>query len=167
MNKKGPLLLLLILFLVLVFVVGIRYGQKVEQANKTIHYLVSLTPSPIPKEPTPLVFKPYTSKECDVTFLYPNSLTVKESTIEAVFKEKDKTKLIVGCSKTDEFFAVFNNSKVASAEVTVQTRTIQAKSPTKETLLFRLNHPVDGRNIFVTIDKMLFPLFERTLQYTR
>lgn len=68
------------LIVVLFFILGIRYGQRVEKNNKLVDYLLSL-PSPTPKiSPTPLIYKDYKSKRWGLKFTFPAGLEVKEST---------------------------------------------------------------------------------------
>jgi hypothetical protein len=61
--KNKPHLLLIFLAVILAFILGVRYGQGVEKNNKTVDYLLSITPthsssptprpiSPSPKEAT-------------------------------------------------------------------------------------------------------------------
>jgi len=44
--KKIPYIFLSFLFLILVFLIGFRSGQKVEKTNKVIDYILSITPYP-------------------------------------------------------------------------------------------------------------------------
>lgn len=165
MRKKGPIILLSLLLLILIFVVGVRYGQKVEQTNKVIKAIISIPPSPTPTKPKPVVYKTYQSKPCNLEFLYPDSLVLKESSTEAVFAENKTVAIEIGCEKTPKFFEVYNDTKVASAEVTFKNQKVLAKIPSKDMYLFRVNSTIDGRNIFVLVNKTLYPLFEKTLIY--
>ncbi len=79
-SRFGPYFLLTILAVLLFFILGVRYGQRVEKENKKINYILSLTPtkSPTPtKEASPSAipsgFKKFLDKECGVEFLYPES----------------------------------------------------------------------------------------------
>lgn len=44
--KKTPYIFLFILFIILVFLVGFRLGQKTEKINKNIDFIISITPYP-------------------------------------------------------------------------------------------------------------------------
>ncbi len=81
--KPKTLFFLVVLLLILFFILGVRYGQKVEKTNKVIDYLLSLTPtkkpSPTPS-PTPLFFEEYKSKRWGLRFKYPKNLEIKEAT---------------------------------------------------------------------------------------
>ncbi len=81
MNKKGPYILLGVLLLILIFILGVRYGQSVEKTNKTVNYVLSLTPkltpSPFPP-PTPITYATSSSKTWRIKYTYPSNLKVKE-----------------------------------------------------------------------------------------
>jgi ABC-type Fe3+-siderophore transport system permease subunit len=81
--KPKTLVLIVILLLILFFILGVRYGQKVEKANKVIDFILSITPTPKPTNtptPTPLIFEDYKSKRWGLRFKYPKNFEIKEST---------------------------------------------------------------------------------------
>jgi len=81
--KPKTLVLIVVLLLILFFILGVRYGQKVEKANKVIDFILSITPTPKPTNtptPTPLIFKDYKSKRWGLRFKYPKDFEIKEST---------------------------------------------------------------------------------------
>jgi len=81
--KPKTLVLVTTLLLILFFILGVRYGQKVEKTNKVIDYILSITPTPKPTNtptPTPLVFENYKSKRWGIRFKYPANFEIKEST---------------------------------------------------------------------------------------
>jgi len=81
--KPKTLVLIVILLLILFFILGVRYGQKVEKANKVIDFILSITPTPKPTNtptPTPLIFEKYKSKRWGLRFKYPKNFEIKEST---------------------------------------------------------------------------------------
>jgi hypothetical protein len=81
--KPKTLVLIVVLLLILFFILGVRYGQKVEKANKVVDFLLSITPPPTPtKTPTPtlLIFEEYKSKRWGLRFKYPKNFEIKEST---------------------------------------------------------------------------------------
>ncbi len=81
--KTKPYIFLFVLLLILFFILGVRYGQKVEKNNKVVDYLLSL-PSPIPPiSPTPITYKEYKSKKWGLKFTYPDNLQVVESSKSA------------------------------------------------------------------------------------
>ena len=71
---------LVVLIVVLFFILGVRYGQKVEKNNKIVDYILKITPTlPIPT-PTPVKYVEYKSKKWGIKFTYPSGLEIKEST---------------------------------------------------------------------------------------
>ena len=70
---------LFVITLILIFILGVRYGQNVEKNNKVVNYLLSITPTPKPPTPTPVKYKGYKSKKWGLKFTYPADLEVKES----------------------------------------------------------------------------------------
>lgn len=69
---------LIFLFVVLVFILGVRYGQKVEKNNKIIDYLLRLPSPTVPISPTPPAYTEYKSKKWGLKFTYPANLEIKE-----------------------------------------------------------------------------------------
>jgi len=69
---------LFVITLILIFILGVRYGQKVEKNNKIVDYLLSITPTPKPPIPTPIKYIHYKSKKWGIKFTYPAGLEVKE-----------------------------------------------------------------------------------------
>ncbi len=66
------------MLLILIFILGVRYGQNVEKNNKVVNYLLSITPTPIPPTPTPVKYVDYKSKKWGIKFTYPAGLEVRE-----------------------------------------------------------------------------------------
>lgn len=78
--KTKPYLFLFFLIVILVFILGVRYGQRVEKNNKTIDYLLKLPTPTAPVTPTPPSYIEYKSKKWGLKFTYPDNLKIKEST---------------------------------------------------------------------------------------
>ena len=51
--KIKSYLFLFFLVVILVFILGVRYGQKVERNNKVVDYILSITPFPSSPPNTP------------------------------------------------------------------------------------------------------------------
>jgi hypothetical protein len=45
--KKTPYFFILFLVLILIFILGVRYGQKIEKNNKIVDYILKISPYPI------------------------------------------------------------------------------------------------------------------------
>jgi len=78
--KTKSYIFLFVLLIVLFFILGVRYGQRVEKNNKVIDYLLRFPSPTAPITPTPLIYKDYKSKKWGLKFTYPSNLEVKEST---------------------------------------------------------------------------------------
>lgn len=172
--KKTSLILLLILFVILVFIVGVRYGQRVEKTNKIINYLISLPPTQTP-QPTQkrLEFKEYRHTGCKIQFLYPTFLTkTEESSVSARFSGGAPS-LNIDCSNQNKIREILENEKTATQEVKFKEKTVKGKlKPDLRTivaadpyLIFLITHPKTAKNIYVEISKSLYPLFEKSLEF--
>ncbi len=160
MSKKSlPYFFLAFLFAILLFILGVRYGQRVEQANKTISYLISLPPSP-PVVPTipPLGFSTYIHTDCGVSFLIPNLIQkTKEGSTSALFSTREKKlALAVSCEKKP-----FIQTKEE------KTATINAlrvfETTTKDVSSYRLYNPNNGLILTITASKEYLPLLQQSL----
>lgn len=99
--QKAPLILLITLTCILVFVIGLRYGQYVERTNKQNAVGVSITPAPktIPKKP--VSYSSFKHKGCGVEILIPTSLSkASESSTSASFKDESQSVLSFRCDRT-------------------------------------------------------------------
>ena len=148
MNRKnGPAILMGLLVAILIFIVGIRYGQKVERTNKTIDKLsIFLTPTVTPLPPTPLNIKyeTYSHIGCGVSFLLPDYLIKSdESSTSAKFNQDNKEVLGLNCDKTVSL------TPPASPE---------------GKLVFVRRNPRSGKNILFTLISPLLPLLENSLK---
>lgn len=96
MQKNGPFYLISGLLLILFFIIGVRYGQRVEKTNKNISAILSTTPKLIKYE-----FKKYKNEKCNLEFSYPSNLKInKETTSSGEFKNNKKTVLNFSCDAT-------------------------------------------------------------------
>lgn len=142
--KMKPYIFLAVLFVVLFFILGIRYGQKVEQANKTINYYLSLPPTK-PIEPTrSLEYKTYVHKTCGIAFLYPLWLTKeKETTVSAEFSEKNKTMISFTCGKN----------------------TNPSPSTASGMILLQKKNQTGTKTVFFIVDQQIAPLIEKSVEF--
>lgn len=169
--KRGSIFFLLFLFIILVFIVGVRYGQRVEKTNKIINYLISLPPTQTP-QPTqkPVEFQTYSNKSCGIQFLYPNFLTkIQEASTGARFTEGNDTTLTVECDKKSVMKSILEDQTIATQEVTFKNKKITVKAEAvggKEILVFNYINPKNNKMIFIYVDKSLYPLFEKSLEFT-
>lgn len=139
---------LFVLFAVLVFILGVRYGQKIELTNKTIRYMISIPPTkpPIPTQP-PLEFKTYAHSGCGIRFLIPNTLaSEKETSTSGGFTDKKKPVLTFDCTKKSVTISPKTTSDIQWHPIT-------------------LRNPKNGKTIYVDIKQSLFPLFDKSIEY--
>ncbi|MFA6081330.1 MAG: hypothetical protein WC741_02895 [Patescibacteria group bacterium] len=89
--KIKSYIFLVVLLLILFFIFGVRYGQKVEKNNKVVDFVLSITPTPPPPTPTPIKYTEFKSKKWGLKFTFPNNLEIKEdATAPAVLFEVKK-----------------------------------------------------------------------------
>lgn len=172
MNQKiGPFVLLGSLFIVLVFILGVRYGKHVEKTDKVIAYVLSITPTKTPEPTKPASYLTFLNKGCGVQFLYPEILKVdKNGTAEASLKEGSAEAVQLSCEKNNEIQKIVfsSDSKIATEEVKFKAATIKARTDQKNSssmLYFQIRNPQNGKMVSVAILKNYFPLFASTLQY--
>jgi len=163
MSKRSlPYFFLAFLFAILLFILGIRYGQRVELANKTIRYLISNPPTPT-LQPTivSLSFSEYKHPGCAISFLIPNTLDkIKEGSTSAVFTD---TKKMLTVALTCESKPLIMLKTERSVNINKNIRAFETQ--TKDTVSYRLVHPVTGKMITLTIQKQYVPLMEKSISF--
>src|SRR3989344_214911 len=166
-SKKGPFILLSVLGLVLVFVVGVRYGQRVESTNKALSAILTSTPYAPSPTINPLQFATYNSKGCGAEFLYPSSIgVIKQSTTESRLTGKDGVAIALSCAKIPSFRSFFEDKNVATKEVSFQKQSQKAlvKTTNGQTyLLLIVRNPFSGSQIFLAVEEKLYPLLQSSL----
>lgn len=167
-KKSGPYILFAVLVLILIFILGVRYGQNVEKTNKKISFIVSIAPTkPVPTE-KPLNFTTHTSKGCALEFLYPSVLSVlRESTTSAEFGKDKKIYLKYSC-EPHSAVAPLGAGKIATPSFSFQNKKIVAQKTTKDGLIFHsfsVRNPVINQDIRFTVEEKFLPLFEKTLKF--
>ncbi len=164
-KKKAPYIFLLVLFIILVFVVGIRYGQRVERTNRAIDYLKKYLPT---QAPTPEAeFTTITHDECGVLFLAPKSLIIKKSKDGLTADENGKTVISIQCLARDKD-GKKPEENIATESVHFANEDIVAKVIKRDgaTLYnITINHPKNGKIVSMFVKKSLFPLFEKTFAF--
>ncbi len=107
---KTPIILLLSLTAVLLFIIGVRYGQHVESTNKQNAYNFNLSAKITPTTKTKQVrYITYSHKQCKVEFVIPDTLEkTKESTVSASFKGALGENLSFSCDKAASGTAELN-----------------------------------------------------------
>ncbi len=164
MNSKiGPYILIGLLTLTLIFILGVRYGQKVEKTNKFIEYAISLPTPQLQPTTIPLAFNTFTHQECGIKFLYPLSLEIQTNASEsAVLTEENKPAMQITCS--DALIQPPEKENIETEEMQLKNKKIIADVINGQ-LSFNLIHPVNGKTLSVTIAKNLYPLFEKSFEF--
>lgn len=171
-NNRGPFLLISGLLILLFFVFGVRLGARVEKANKTINYVLSLTPKPPSPTPTPkpLKFVSYQNKYCGLKFLYPENFKIEDlSSAGARLKNQNQNVLDLSCQKTQkDLQEMVSDQKISTNEAVFKNKKIKLwENKANAKFYFTLYNTLNGKTIVVIIDKNLYPLFESTLQFTK
>ncbi len=171
MNRRMlPYLFLIALIVILVFILGVRYGSGVSVKNQVVQFVLSLTPTP--NQPTALptlTFMNFENKHCGLRFTYPSFLLIeKESTTSASFAQNSTRALSILCDKKTLQLDPSENERFATQEVTLKNQKITSrveKGEKGEFFHFQIKNPRNGKVISVTVEKNLFPLFEKTVEF--
>ena len=171
--NKAPYILLGILFFILVFIMGVRYGQRVEKTNKQIAAIISLTPkSPIPTM-SEIKYKTYQNKDCQLEFLYPSVFKKeKETTTSASFISdfisKNRNELSFSCDKEDHYVSTLKDAKIATNEAEFQQKNISFLEFSKDKqnfVYFKITNPINLKTIYFLINKESLPLLNSSLKF--
>ncbi|MBI2641524.1 hypothetical protein HYW87_02910 [Candidatus Roizmanbacteria bacterium] len=174
-RKRGPIILLILLVLILFFILGVRYGQRVEKTNKVINYLISLPPTQTP-QPTqkPTEFKKYVNKACGVEFLYLSQFSKLQESSEAASIGDINRSIGFLCNKNEDknynLITYLTDPQTATAEITLQDKEIEAKSlvaGAEELYIFDLRNPYNGKTVYFGVSKSLYPLFDESFEFIR
>lgn len=134
---------LVLLAIVLFFILGVRYGQNIEKANKVISFVLSITPTQKPT-PVPIAFVEYKHATCGAQFLYPNTLAKEnETSTSARFVDGKQLALAFDCKKGSNIFSALATPQTATEEVP---------------------NPRNGKTIYFVVEKSLLPLLQKSLE---
>ena len=174
MHKKiGPFILLTLLLLFIVFIIGTRYGQRVGAENKYINFVMSITPTPSPLPTSAVQFKSFANKGCGLQFLIPNNVKADiNSSAEARLGDGNGNVVEFSCAKNNDVQTILTSSdpSIATEEVQFQNQKLKARTNIEnntKVYYFQIKNPLNGKQVTIGIDKGFFPLFERTLEFTR
>ena len=160
-RKITPYFFLGFLLLILLFIVGVRYGQHVEKTNKLTSYLVSIIPSATPAPSTvPLAFKTYKQSPCGLQFLVPTSFTtVKEGSEGAMLQDAGTIKVSFECLKQPAQI-----QSTPSQTILFQKKMISVKEM-GSLYVFTLRNPYNNLPVMFSVEKALYPLLEKSLEF--
>jgi|GEM_PF-6656860 len=170
--KRGPILLILILFTILIFILGVQYGKSVHIADEVFSLLLSSTPTPAHPAQTQedISYKTYTDDVCNISFLYPSTLALKNASSAASLVSTDNMdQIVVQCDKRDDQLLEPRNN-VATRSVQLQQFSVIGKEIQTSDgiqIQFSRKHPYNNRLITITVNENLLPLLEKTLEFVR
>jgi hypothetical protein len=170
MRKKVPYIFLGILIVIVIFILGVKLGGRVEKTNKVIDVILSLPPTKTPAPTKPIAFDTFKHKECGIQFLYPKTLKAEKISTEDAHLVANGTdeEIYVNCSKSNYLTTILNENNVTTSEAQLKNQKIKIytlKTDSQEFASFQVKNPSNGKLITVVIDKNLYPLFENTVQY--
>lgn len=172
--RLGPYLLLSFLLCVLLFIVGVKYGTYVEMQNKIVANMPTQAPTRIP-EATPteipaIEFVKNAKNICGVSFLYPAFLQL-ESSASNEAELVSKTNIIrYTCDIQSPLFDSARDTTLPTESVTLKGKKITARVLVSQQIpvyIFTTTNTLTGKPLAFMVDKKLFPLVEKSLEYTR
>jgi len=156
------------LAIILFFIIGVRFGQRVERTNKTLSSQAKVTPVRALSPTIPLMFESYTHASCGAQFLYPNTVRkISESSTSAQFLENSALAIKLDCTKSLNLLQELNNPRTSTEEIQIAQKTATAyhmKDKTTEAYYFQLLNSRNGKTITFMVLKSLFPLFQKSLE---
>jgi hypothetical protein len=166
MNPKS-IIFLLILLCVVLFFVGINLGKTIEKINKTqppITPIIKAIPS---LSPAPLLFNTFNSKECGLSFLYPDTLEPKSiSSNSSMLASKNKDMVSLSCESVDikDYLSEISDLKPAQ-DIIVNSRTVHVYD-IKGQNVFEITSSLTGKNTVFNVSPNLTDLVAQTLTFT-
>lgn len=170
-NHLYPIFFVLILFSICIFIVGVQYGRSVAGEDAVIDYVRKIPPTKAvtPEAAPPLGFKYLESKDCGISFLYPDTFTNKTTNGNKIRLEGNNQFIAVSCDSP----LIEAEVKVASVSLTLKEATVSAQKGvinnkyTDEQLLFTYIHPETDKEIEVLISEPLYELFSESLEFLK
>ncbi|KKQ37084.1 MAG: hypothetical protein US54_C0045G0005 [Candidatus Roizmanbacteria bacterium GW2011_GWA2_37_7] len=170
--KRGPIIFILFLLSLLVFILGVQYGKTVNIADEALRILLSITPSPSPaaSQQGAHTYKTYSNKLCGISFLYPDSFLLQESSSEASLFTPGKQKNLTASCSDNELPTQSQPNNVATRQVKLQQFSVvghELKEKNSVFVQFSRKHPYNNQIITITVTEGLLPLIEKTFEFTR
>jgi len=167
---QKPFVLLALLFAVLLFMVGFRYGRYVEKIDKTYVPVTPvaaiISPTQIPTPTTQFNLTNFTHVGCKLSFLHPNYLIEEKiSSTESKLSGNSQT-IFVSCDRQTVFAkkeAIVELEKTQVA--TISGQKIPLYEGAKQSKLFILTNPLLGRSVFFEAHTDLVTLIAKTLEF--
>jgi len=161
--KKASYLFLIFLGFILFFIVGTRWGQRVEKTNKVIDYILNIpTATPVPIKP--LDFATYQNKLCGVRFIYPMLYTpYDESSTSAKFKEGEMLVFRFDCRENGDLEKILKENDQNPTNFLFQKKRYPAKIVGK-TYIFMIKNQKETP-VYFGVNQSFLPLLEKSLEF--
>ena len=173
-RNRAPYIFLLFLVLILVFVGGLRYGQSVEKTNKVVDFILSITPSPTvsPVRPSPVSFRQYNMKGCNISFLYPTSLTVGRSTSDSgQLMDANDPAILFSCAPGATTFSELNGKQTSPSAISYKDHNVTATHynvGSSGMRVFSLPNTINPtKKLLFAVSDNLLPLIVNTIQFSK
>ncbi|MEI6533285.1 MAG: hypothetical protein WCO06_05600 [Candidatus Roizmanbacteria bacterium] len=168
-----PILFLSFLASVAIFLVGINYGSQVEKANKIFKVILNSTPQPTRVIPTrgPITYSHGLIKECNISFLYPDEMSVKITSSSAELTQETKPIMKLWCWNSgssdpnklqlpagQEKEIIFQNNKINGMQIEDKI------SSQSSNLYFSTSYLNNTKRMKVIVSTDFFPLLETSFK---
>lgn len=168
--KRGPIIFILLLVSMLVFILGVQYGKKVNIADEALSIFLSITPSLTPSvslQPD-ATYDVYRNETCGISFLYPSSLQLRDASSEASLFSSNQSKILTIKCLDQLAPSQKPHENIATSSVELQKFSIVGEELEQKEgtyIKFSQKHPYNGRIITAVIRKSLLPLIEKTFEF--
>lgn len=162
--KTKSYLFLFFLLSVLLFIVGVRYGQRVEKTNKNIENVLKI-PTSTPKNVAPLIFLTLENKNCGIKLLYPDSFQKTDvSSSSGALKEDGENVFQFNCDQKNPIKTLFEDKTIATTTSQLQNKLISVKIKDNNVILY-VKNPKNLKNIYMEVKNSFFPLLNKSLEF--
>lgn len=174
--RKQSYILLIILFVAVFFIIGVRYGQRVEKFNKVVAALPTPT-NPPTETPTPTLrpslesYLSFKHDDCNIKMLIPDSFTIKEKASDSakiLSKESGESVLTLRCAQNPSTLRTLvdtiDTKNITTASLTFQGKKVEAREDSKN-YYFVVSNPLRTMSIFFSVNKNVYELLNETLTF--
>lgn len=173
-KKPKPLVIILILSAVLLFIIGIRLGKKIERIDQRNIEQINqrrqaalLSKQKLTPTTPPFALKKFFSPVCGLQFFYPAGFAeYEQSTDEARLTYQDQI-ISVHCNRS-KIIGFIDRKPSMQSEGTRKIQEVDVKlyeAETPDTLFVFFTHPINEKNILMRLPRHLLDLFEATVLF--
>lgn len=173
-TRKTPYIFLFVLILIIAFIGGLRYGQSVERTNKVVDFILSITPSPTPSlvKPSPVSFRQYTMKGCNISFLYPTSLTLGKSTSDSgQLMDANDPAILFSCAPGATTFSELTGKQASPSAISYKDHNVAATHYNLGSYgmrVFNIPNTINPtKKLLFAVSDSLLPLIVNTIQFSK